>query len=208
MRPVVELPVCAVILPWRVVRGLPQVLRAPGALAAAGLLRVVARPGQVPVEQAGGHPVGQDRRGCGAPDEVLPAPGMTGGEDDAAGRHFRLVDRRNRLRVPRQLGPHPGELWRVHRGHLDHGDPDTRLVVQQLAAQRGREPVDGVLGAAVGRLQRDAALGKRRADLHDRAAVAEQPGGGAADSGTRAVDNDCRRHAHAATPRRSGQTAR
>ena len=71
-----------------------------------------------------------------------------------------------------QLGPHPGELRRVDRGHLDHGDVDGGLVVQQLAAQRGGEPVDGVLGAAVGGLQRDAALPQRRPDLHDRPAIA------------------------------------
>ena len=46
------------------------------------------------------------------------------------------------------------------------------LLVQQLAAQRLVEPLDGVLGAAVRGLQRDAAVGQRRADLHDRAAVA------------------------------------
>ena len=58
-------------------------------------------------------------------------------------------------------------------------------LVQQLGAQRLGEPVDRVLGAAVGRLQRDAALAERRADLHDRAAVARphpgQRGHGAVD---------------------------
>ena len=46
------------------------------------------------------------------------------------------------------------------------------LVVQQLAAQRLVEALDGVLGAAVRGLQRDAAVGQRRADLDDGAAVA------------------------------------
>ncbi len=170
MRPVVELPVRAVVP--RVVRGLPQVLRLAGAFGAVSLLRLVSGPGQVSVEQGRGHPVGQDRRGRRAPDEVLPALGMIGGVDDAAGRYFRLVDRRDRLRVAGQLGAHPGELRRVHRGHLHHGDVDTGLIVQQLAAQRGGEPVDGVLGAAVGGLQRDAALAQRGPDLHDRPAVA------------------------------------
>ena len=46
--------------------------------------------------------------------------------------------------------------------------------VAQLAAQRLEHALHRVLGAAVGRLERDAAVGERRADLHDRAAVARQ----------------------------------
>jgi len=47
------------------------------------------------------------------------------------------------------------------------------LVVQQFDPQRLVEPLDRVLGTAVGTLQRDAAVGQRRADLHDHAAVDE-----------------------------------
>ena len=47
-------------------------------------------------------------------------------------------------------------------------------LVQQLGAQRLVEALDGVLGAAVRPLQRDAAVGQGRADLDDRAAVARQ----------------------------------
>ena len=46
------------------------------------------------------------------------------------------------------------------------------LVVDQLRAQRVGEAADRVLGAAIGRLQRDRAVGEGRADLHDRALVA------------------------------------
>jgi hypothetical protein len=45
-------------------------------------------------------------------------------------------------------------------------------LVQQLDAQRLVEPLDRVLGPAVGALQRDSAVRQRRADLHDRPAVA------------------------------------
>src|SRR3954451_8017127 len=44
--------------------------------------------------------------------------------------------------------------------------------MEQLGAERVVEPLDGVLGAAVGGLQRDAAVGERAPDLDDRAAVA------------------------------------
>ena len=40
--------------------------------------------------------------------------------------------------------------------------------MQQFAPQGGREPVDGVLGSAVGRLQGNAAITERGTDLHDR----------------------------------------
>ena len=122
----------------------------------AGLLGVVAGAGQVPVQQRGSDPVGQDRGRGARPDPVLPPAGMIGGVQHAAGGHLGLVDRRHRLRVPGQPGAHPGELRRVHGRHLHDRDLDARALVQQLAAQRGGEPVDGVLRAAVGRLQRDA----------------------------------------------------
>ena len=70
------------------------------------------------------------------------------------------------------------------RRHLHHGDVDVAVLVHQLGAQRLGEAVDGVLGAAVGRLQRDGAVAERRADLHDGPAVA---GAHAVQRGHRAV---------------------
>ncbi len=55
------------------------------------------------------------------------------------------------------------ELGRVQRGQLDH---------RQLAAQRLVEALNRVLGAAVGALERNAAVGERQAHLDDRAPVA------------------------------------
>ena len=46
------------------------------------------------------------------------------------------------------------------------------MVVQQFGAQRFGESVDGVFGAAVGRLQRDGAHPQRGSDLHDGARTA------------------------------------
>jgi hypothetical protein len=52
------------------------------------------------------------------------------------------------------------------------GDVDVAVRLAQLDAQGVREPADRVLGGAIGRLQRDAAIGERRAHLDDHAAVA------------------------------------
>ena len=153
------------------VEGLPQVARLARGFGFAGLLGVVAGPGQIPVEQPGQHPVRQDGRPGTRADQVLPATGMISCPHDPARRHLGLVDRRNGLRMPGQLGPDPGELRGVDGRHLHHGDAHAGALVQQLTAQRGGEPVDGVLGPAIGGLQRDAALAERRPDLDDHAAI-------------------------------------
>ena len=106
------------------------------------------------------------------PDPVLASVRVVGGVQHAAGGELGLVDRWHRLGVVGQAGQHPGELGGVDRGHLHHGDVHVALVVQQFAAQRLVETLDGVFGAAVRGLQRDAAVGQRGADLHDRAPVA------------------------------------
>ena len=118
-----------------------------------------------------GELLGHDRPGRGRADPVLLAVGVIGREDDPLGGDLGLVDRRDRLRVARQPGQHPGELGRVDGRHLHDGDPYLGPLVQQLAPDRLGEPVDGVLGAAVGGLQRDRPVAEGGADLDDRAAV-------------------------------------
>ena len=66
------------------------------------------------------------------------------------------------------------ELRGVQARQLHHRHLHVRSLVAQLGAQRFEHPLLRVLGAAVGRLQRDAAVGERRADEHERAAVARQ----------------------------------
>jgi len=51
--------------------------------------------------------------------------------------------RRDRLRLVLQPAFDPTELWRVQRGHLDHRDPDSALVMDQLAAEGIGESGDG-----------------------------------------------------------------
>ena len=92
--------------------------------------------------------------------------------DDRLRRHLRLKNRRHRLRFARQTALHPSELRCVERRHLHHHHTNVAFVVNQLAAQRVVKALHCVLRRAIRRLQRNAAVGERGADLHDRAAVA------------------------------------
>jgi len=96
---------------------------------------------------------------------------MVGSVEDAASGKFGLVDRRNGLGLVGKFGQHPRELRGVDRGHLHHRHVHAGLLVQQFAAQRLVEALDGMFGAAVRRLQRNAAVGERGSDLDDGAAV-------------------------------------
>jgi len=108
-------------------------------------------------------------------------------------------------------------IERREHGAEAHVDPDVDLAELALdLLGRGFELVvvghvggDRVRGAARrgnflgGLLQ---ALGAAGDQPDAVTALAEQAGCGAADSGAGAVDDDSRRHAHAATPRRCRQT--
>ena len=116
-----------------------------------GLLRVVARPGQVAVERAGDDPVAHDGLDRGASDPDLVAV-VVGGIKDGLGSHIGLKDRGHRLRFARQAASDPSELRGVEGRHLNHRELDVAAVVDQLAPQGLREALDGVLGGAVSRL--------------------------------------------------------
>jgi hypothetical protein len=70
------------------------------------------------------------------------------------------------------MGARPVELRRIHRRQFDHGDGNRAVIVLKLGAQRIGETAQRVLGATIGGLQRNAAIGQSRADLNDGAAVA------------------------------------
>src|SRR6185437_14533020 len=91
---------------------------------------------------------------------------------DHAGADLRLVDRWHRLRFSAEMIFYPGELRRVHRGHVHDGNLDIAFVVQQFTTQRVREANDGMFGGAIGGLEGDAAICKRGADLDDASPVA------------------------------------
>ena len=72
----------------------------------------------------------------------------------------------------RESTPDPVKLGCVQGRHLHHGQSDVAPVVDQLTIERVAEALDGMLGGAVGRLEGDAPIRQRRADLDDDASVA------------------------------------
>jgi hypothetical protein len=137
-----------------------------------GLLAAVAGARQVAV----GHPrrelVADDRHHRRSAHPQLAAVRVLRGPDDRVGRHLGLVDGRHRPRALGHAQADEAELRGVHAGQVDGRHVHVALVVHELAAQAVGEPADRVLGAAVGGLQRDPAVGQRRADLDDRPVVA------------------------------------
>jgi hypothetical protein len=87
---------------------------------------------------------------------VRAPPGVLGGEPYGPGCNLGLVDGRDRLGEARQAGEHPAKLRRIEPGELDHGHADAASGVQELTPDGLVEALDGVLGAAVRALQRDA----------------------------------------------------
>lgn len=166
-RPCGKLPISSCL-----VYGHVQVVLAVGRDGPVGLLASEAGLRRVAVLDRGCQPAADDRVVRRQADPQLP-PRALRGVHDRLGGDLGLEDRRDRLRVlvqPPQTDP--AELRRVQAGQVDDRQLDVRALVHELAAQRLVEPLDRVLGGAVGRLQRDAAPAQRRADLHDRPAVA------------------------------------
>lgn len=110
---------------------------------------------RIAVEQGGRQAVGPEGGERGGIHVVLLAAGTVRRVHDDAGGDFGLMDRRHRLRVFGQSGAHPGELRSVDGGQSYHRRARPAVLVQGFGAHRRGEAVDGVLGAAVGGLQRD-----------------------------------------------------
>jgi hypothetical protein len=138
------------------------------------LLCLVPGASQVTVERLRRHFIaeyGEDGRGA---DVVAPPLWMSGREDDGASTDFRLVNGRYRLWPMRQFGADPIELRGVHCWHVNHGDADATVVMQQLRPKRLREAHHGVLRPAVRRLERYAAIGQRASHLDNGSAVSRE----------------------------------
>src|SRR5215471_3192728 len=97
---------------------------------------------------------------------------MVGREDHRFAGQFRLVDGRNGLGVLWDTRQDPVELWGIDGWHLHHRHPAVRPPMQKLATQRLVEALYGMLGPAVGGLERYASVGESRAHLHDGTVVA------------------------------------
>ena len=76
------------------------------------------------------------------------------------------------LGFARQAAFNPAELRSVERRHLHHRDLHVAVVVKEFAPKRIAKTLDGVLGCAIGGLQRNAAIRQRAANLHDNSAIA------------------------------------
>lgn len=155
---VVEDPVCAVVGRSGVVRRLPEVDREGRVDGFTGLLPVVAGPGRVAVQQSRDELLAEQgwRRFSRRPGDRAARDGPRRARPPR--RSPRLVDGGHRAgwrgsRVSTQLnqGVSSPVIWTM--------SPAPAAVVQQLAAQGLGEALDVVLGPAVRRPQRNAALG-------------------------------------------------
>ena len=72
-----------------------------------------------------------------------------------------LIDRSHRLWLMCTMRARPVELRRVHRRQFQDRDRDRGMLMLEFGAQRGGEAPDRMLGAAIGRLQWNAAIGER-----------------------------------------------
>src|SRR3546814_9940736 len=79
---------------------------------------------------------------------------------DRPRRDLGLVDLADRPGLLAHVRARPIELGGVERGKLDHAHPDLAVLMVELGPNRIEEALDGVLGAAIGRLERDAAIGR------------------------------------------------
>jgi len=66
----------------------------------------------------------------------------------------------------------PIELWRIERGHLNHGQMNMAVIVNEFRTQRVGKAPNGMFRAAVGRLQGNRPIGERGAYLNDSSPVA------------------------------------
>src|SRR5579884_97055 len=96
---------------------------------------------------------------------------MMGGIIDGPRGNFRLIDRRNWLRLMGQTTLYPAELRSIKGRHLHHGSVNVAVIVQKLSTQRGKKAQYRMLGSAVCGLQRNAAIRQRRAYMHNGSAV-------------------------------------
>src|SRR5688572_14817464 len=94
--------------------GFPQIVRPVGIVRLVSLLRLVAHACEIAIEQTCCNAVAEDGFHGWRADEHF-ATTAIGCPYDGARRHFRLKDRRNRLRAIREATLDPVELRRIER---------------------------------------------------------------------------------------------
>src|SRR5437763_11307942 len=160
MRSVIKRSMCAVVM--LCINWLPQVVRAVWVLWLTDLLRGIAGPAEIPITKSWRELISLDHDNCRPADEELTAV-VIGHPGDGISDHFRLVNRRYRLRLVGEAALHPAELRCVDGRELHHRDRDLAFLVDQLSTYGLREALDGMLGPTIGRLQGNSPIGQRPA---------------------------------------------
>ncbi|MNC34190.1 hypothetical protein D3C75_826140 [compost metagenome] len=137
-----------------------------------------------PVEETGEQELADNRLHSAAPYPQL-AHRLLRHAVQRLGGHFRLEYRRHRAHGIRKLVARPLKLRRIQPRHLHHHQLHAAALVHQLGTQRIRKAADRRLGPAVGRLQRNGAIGQRRSHLNNHPAI---PGRHQRQRGASAVD--------------------
>jgi len=133
---------------------------------------------QVTIEEFRQQNLVEDRLERAHAEQVFALRIERGAEADFRNR-FRLHHRRHRTWLSRHARARPVELRRIHRRQFDHGYRVRAVVVIELGAKRIGKPTQRVLGAAIGGLQRNAAIGQSGADLNNSARDCAPAYGGA-----------------------------
>ena len=109
----------------------PEIVRTIVGVRLICLLGVVTVFREITIQISGEEFVGDDRRQRGKADNHF-ATFVVCGPVNAASGHFRLKDRRHRLRRARQTAFDPFEMRRIQRGQLHHREMNVDPVVQQF----------------------------------------------------------------------------
>src|SRR6476660_3453783 len=128
--------------------GLPQIVWTIGVFRLLCLLGVVTGTAKIMIQQCGRDLVSDDGFD-GGQSNVDFAASMVGRPIHSASSHFRLINRRHRLRLPLQAAFHPPELRSVQCRHVDHTDGYIAAVVDELATQRIRESCNGMFSSTI-----------------------------------------------------------
>lgn len=147
-----------------------QIIRPVAGNFAAPSLSVIGMPGKKAIKKTWHGHLSEDCRDGTAAKPVFAVPPLCCCNDRTS-RHLRLDDRWNRAWRTGKPAARPIELRCVCRGQLHHCHRNIAVLVNELGAQRIREAANGMFGAAIGGLERNAAISQRGTHLGDGAAI-------------------------------------
>jgi hypothetical protein len=130
------------------------------------LLTADRRTRKIMIERARQNEIAEDEEDRRQPEPVFPPCALRSPEHCVCD-NLRLHRPAHGPRRMFDMNARPVELRRVDRGEFHNRDADRRPLGDQLGAERVGKAADRMFGAAIGRLQRNAAIGERRAHLDD-----------------------------------------